>query len=138
MINSTHPEDIASAFTYDSLGNRITDQFGNFNYDNKKQRLQEDWKYIFAYDNNGNLSSEILKSDNSKVTHFIHNSENQLTSIREYNGTAVISETKYFYDVVGRRVIKEHVDSSNSSNSFTRKFSYDNQEILSELDQSAE
>lgn len=134
LINSTHPEDVVSSFTYDSLGNRITDQFGNFNYDNKKQRLLEDWKYIFAYDNNGNLSSKILKTDNAKVIHFIHNTENQLISIREYNGTTVIKETKYFYDAVGRRTKKEHVDLVNTNNSFERKFQYDNQEILFELD----
>lgn len=133
LINSTHPEDIASAFTYDSLGNRVTDQFGNFNYDLKKQRLLGDWKYIYAYDNNGNLSSKILKSDNSKVTNFNHNTENQLISIREYNGAIVTKETNYLYDAVGRRIKKEHVDNTNSANSFERKFQYDNQEILFEL-----
>ncbi|MFA6237880.1 MAG: RHS repeat-associated core domain-containing protein [Bacteriovorax sp.] len=134
LINSTHPEDIASSFTYDSLGNRVTDQFGNFNYDLKKQRLLEDWKYIYSYDNNGNLSSKILKADNTKVTGYSHNSENQLVSIREYNGSTIIKETSYFYDAVGRRIRKEHVDHSNAANSFERNFRYDNQEILFELD----
>ncbi len=134
LISATHPEDVASSFTYDSLGNRITDQLGNYNYDNKRQRLTDDWKYTYAYDNNGNLSSKILKADNTKVTNYIHNSENQLINIKEYNGTSVINETKYYYDAVGRRIRKEHFDYNNSANAFTRKYQYDNQEILFELD----
>ncbi len=137
LINATHPENSVSTFTYDPLGNRITDQYGNYNYDNKKQRLLEDWKYQYAYDNNGNISSKILKTDNSRVTHFIHNSENQLVSIREYNGANIVKETKYTYDVAGRRIKKASVDNTDSSKSFTRKFLYDNQEILFELDESS-
>lgn len=135
LTNATHPEDITSVFMYDSLGNRISDQFGNYNYDNKRQRLIEDWKFIYTYDENGNISSKILKSDNTKVTNYTHNSQNQLIKIEEYEGINVAKETSYFYDVIGRRIQKTHTDHNVNTNSFERKFQYDGDEILTELDE---
>lgn len=133
LISATHPEDVTSIYVYDALGNRITDQYGNYSYDSKKQRLVEDWKYTYVYDFNGNLSSKVLKSDPTKIVNYNYNSQNQLITLKEYDGTTLLKDSRYYYDALGRRVAKLHENHVDNGKSFARKYIYDGQEVLFEL-----
>lgn len=133
LINATNPEDLASVFSYDSLGNRITDRDGNYVYDSKKQKLQEDWKFTYVYDNSGNLISKVLKSDPTKIVNYNYNSQNQLIALKEFDGVTLQKDSRYYYDAIGRRVAKYHTDNTDNTKSFVRKYIYDGQEILFEV-----
>jgi RHS repeat-associated protein len=122
------------SFNYDSLGNRLNDQLGNYSYDASSQRLTEDYKYFYFYDNNGNMSSRMEKLNNSNVTNYTYNSENQLVKIEVFENSSLIKTSEYFFDALGRRIRKKIVDHTNSSKSYARKYIYDGQEILAELD----
>ena len=122
------------SFSYDDLGNRLNDQLGSYNYDSKSQRLTEDYKHIYTYDNNGNLTSIQEKGLNGNFKNLSYSSENQLIKIEQYKSNALIKTSQYFYDALGRRMRKNIIDHQNSNNSFERKFIYDGQEILAELD----
>ncbi|MCT4642649.1 MAG: hypothetical protein N4A33_10185 [Bacteriovoracaceae bacterium] len=122
-------------FTYDNLGNRLSSSHGSYNYDAKKARITSDYKYNYVHDNNGNLTIRQEKANNLNFTNYNYNSENQLTSIEEYTNNSLIKTHNYFYDAVGRRYKKEITDHVHSANSYERKYVFDNQEILSELDE---
>ncbi|MCT4642643.1 MAG: hypothetical protein N4A33_10155 [Bacteriovoracaceae bacterium] len=122
-------------FTYDNLGNRLSSSSGSYNYDPKKARITSDYKYNYVHDNDGNLTIRQDKANTTNFTNYNYNSENQLTSIEEYTNNSLIKTHSYFYDAVGRRYKKEITDHINTSNSYERKYIYDNQEILSELDE---
>ena len=120
------------SFIYDSLGNRTSDQLGNYLYDQTKQRLVEDYQYLYAFDNNGNLTSRQSKVMGSEVTNFIYNSENQLIKVELYDGATLLKEVSYSYNALGKRVTKEITDHQVPANSFTRKYQYDGDELLFE------
>ncbi|MDZ4660041.1 MAG: RHS repeat-associated core domain-containing protein [Pseudomonadota bacterium] len=125
-------------FTYDSLGNRITDQNGNYVYDGTGQLLLEDYKYNYQYDNNGNMTFKFSKFS-SETVKFSYSSENQLVGV-DYlpNFSASASKSvKYAYDALGRRLEKNVIDNTSPADiekTFTRRYVYDNQENLLELD----
>ncbi|MBK24969.1 MAG: hypothetical protein CME70_13310 [Halobacteriovorax sp.] len=133
LTQGTNPESLTENFTYDSNGNRLTDDFGSYNYDANSQRLTEDYRYLYFYDENGNLSSKNSKTD-SKVINYVHNSENQLVGIDYFEGATPTKEITYVYDALGRRVKKQVTDLVTPANSFTRKYVYDGNEILAEFD----
>lgn len=122
------------SFKYDDLGNRVEDATGQYVYDEKRQRLKEDSRFIYSYDDNGNLSGKVSRQDNTSVN-YIHNSENRLIKIESFEGATKIKEVKYVYDALGRRVKKEIVDLQDNSNSFTRKYGYDGEEMLFEFNE---
>nr|BDT28445.1 hypothetical protein BHI3_19110 [Bacteriovorax sp. HI3] len=111
----------------------MTDEKGNYSYGSKKQRLESDWRFNYLYDNNGNMVSKVQRSDSRKITNYEYSSENQLLAIKEYDGPTLLKESFYGYDALGRRVLKEHVDHLDDSKSFTKKFVYDGQSILFEV-----
>jgi RHS repeat-associated protein len=123
------------SFNYDSLGNRLNDQLGSYSYDANSQRLTEDFKYLYFYDNNGNMSSRMEKLNNSNVTNYTYNSENQLVKIEVFENSSMIKTSEYFFDALGRRIRKKITDHQDSAKSYSRKFIYDGQEILAELDE---
>ena len=90
-------------FDYDLLGNCITDTTSQYVYDQKRQRLVEDFRFFYYYDNNGNLSGKVSKTS-SEVTNFIHNTQNQLIGIESFDGQTKTKEVRYVYDALGRRV----------------------------------
>ena len=122
-------------FSYDDLGNRLNDQIGNYQYDSKFQRLKEDYKNFYTFDNNGNMTSIQERGLNGNFKNLSYSSENQLIKIEQYKNNTLIKTSQYFYDALGRRMRKEIIDHQNSNNSFERKFIYDGQEILAELDE---
>lgn len=135
VTNSEITGDYASqSFSYDSLGNRSNDQLGSYAYDNKSQRLTEDYRYQYYYDNNGNLSSKVEKANNANSVNYSYNSENQLIKIETYRNSILTKTSEYFYDALGRRMRKKITDHTDSSKSYERKYIYDGQEILAELD----
>ncbi len=80
-VTSTLPGELSTeTFSYDSLYNRIADADGASTYDPKKLVLQEDWKYFYTFDGNGNLTQKVEKAGfpNSVTTQYQYSSENQL------------------------------------------------------------
>lgn len=117
------------SFEYDNLGNRIADDNGSYSYDQTGQRLTEDWKYLYYFDDAGNLSSKIDKQTND--THqYIYNSENQMIGYQFFkNGTEKELEAIYTFDALGRRIEKV-LNHYKAKQAETRRFSYDGQEIV--------
>lgn len=135
LLSGSHPEADAlhqlEKFTYDDLGNRVTDNQGSFNYDDKKYRLEEDYKYVYAYNQNGNLVTKQEKGLSGKVWNFTYSSENQLVSV-DMSDTGGLARVEYSYDALGRRTQKKVMKGENTS---VRKYVYDSNEIIAELDE---
>lgn len=127
---------INEIFSYDSIGNRTTDRYGNYVYDNHFQTLQEDWQYLYFYDNNGNLTLKNPKNQSQKAYKYLYSSKNQLIQIQVLNGTlgSVIQQIEFRYDAIGRRIQKEVIDTEDSTKSYTKKFVYDGDNVLLEYD----
>ena len=128
-------EYLNEVFDYDKLGNRINSSFGGSSFDPKKQRLMEDHKYVYAYDNNGNMTIQQEKGLSGTFKNFTYSSENQLIKVEEYSSNLLIKTSNYLYDALGRRYKKDIINHQNSSKSFARKYHYDGQEILAEYDE---
>lgn len=117
------------SFEYDNLGNRIADDNGSYSYDQSGQRLIEDWRYLYYFDDAGNLSSKIDKQTNHNYRYF-YNSENMLISYELYkNGNILDIKSYYTFDALGRRVEKVVEDVTNNKISIKR-FSYDGDQIV--------
>lgn len=123
-------------FAYDALGNRITDENGNYVYDSTSQRLTEDWQYNYQYDLNGNLISKIPKNQNAKAYQYVYSSKNQLIQVRVLASSLGAAEKDIFftYDVLGRRMEKKVIDTMNSAQSYSRRYVYDRDNIIAEYD----
>ncbi|MFH1146935.1 MAG: RHS repeat-associated core domain-containing protein, partial [Pseudomonadota bacterium] len=90
------------AFTYDPLGNRLTDAAvpGMWSYDQNNELLGYGTA-VCRYDENGNL---IQKADGAEVLNFFYDVENRLERVEDGGGSPVAS---YYYDPFGRRLSKE-------------------------------
>ena len=129
----------SESFSYDSIGNRTTDQRGDYTYDSKGQRLDEDYLYRYYYDENGNLKSKQKKEvfPYGEVTNYSYSSSNQLIGFKVYESGNLRREANYAYDVLGRRIQKHVIDhdaTSDPARTYTRWYAYDGDEILLELD----
>lgn len=152
LSSATHPENAAGAvsgrspasyssesFEYDALGNRKTDQGGAYAYDEKSQRLTEDYRNFYFYDNNGNLISKQEKGLGGEVTNFMYSSENQLIGFKLYlpGNNDPVKEVAYDYDALGRRIQKRVIDhraEGDVTKTYSRRFVYDRDDILLEYD----
>src|SRR5690606_34155980 len=138
LIASTHPEADAlhalEEFNYDSLGNRTSDNHGSYSYDDKRHRLEEDWKYVYVYDLNGNLTSKQEKGLAGTVWNYIYSSENQLIQVDYFEDGAKKREVFFRYDVQGRRVLKLVRDLQLGTED-EKRYAYDGSEIIAELDE---
>lgn len=144
VTSASNPETNTSlsleTFEYDKNINRTKDQDGNYTYDNKAQRLLEDYRNFYFYDNNGNLTSKQSKNFTGNVTNFIYSSENQLVGIKYFTqagGNNPVKEVSYAYDALGRRIQKKVVDLTapgDLTKTFERRYVYDLSEILLEYD----
>ena len=129
----------AETFNYDSIYNRSNDQDGVYSYDAKSQRLVEDYRNFYFYDNNGNLLSKQAKGMTGEVTNYSYSSENQLLTIKvfEAGNTSPVKEVFYTYNVLGHRVQKQVIDyraPADVTKTFVRRYVYDGSEMLIEYD----
>lgn len=90
------------AFTYDPVGNRLTDAAtpGLWSYDQNNELLGYG-AAVCQYDENGNL---IQKADGAEVMNFFYDIENRLDRVEDDGGTSIAS---YYYDPFGRRLLKD-------------------------------
>jgi len=137
LIGASSPEAAfpydSEGFSYDNIGNRTSDQQGNFYYDTTKRLLEEDYKNLYEYDNNGNLIKKIEKPTASgNFTNYFYNSENQLTGIEIYESENLVKELSFAYDALGRRMVKKFDDHVTQSKSYKKRYLYDGSEILAE------
>ena len=130
LIEATHPipELPHENYVLDSLGNRITSHISSMHVIDKMNRLLEDEKYIYTYDNNGN---QISKKDKitGDIWQYTFNAENKLMQVTRPDGSIV----KFKYDGLGRRYEKEVIDAEGNTVSF-RRYYYDGEDILFEAD----
>lgn len=138
LKTATNPEggaDYASeSFNYDSLGNRTNDQLGSYIYDNKKQRLLEDYQNFYSYDNNGNLITKSRKGMNGSTVNYIYSSDNQLVEVQFFENYLAVKSVFYRYDALGRRTQRTVVNASNPTSPNSKIWIYDGGEIVAELD----
>jgi RHS repeat-associated protein len=90
----------------------------------------------YTYDDNGNLNSRQEKGMTGNFRNFNYSSENQLIGIDFYENSIQTKEVQYKYDALGRRTKKIVIDNQDATKSFEKKYIYDGQEILAELDAS--
>jgi RHS repeat-associated protein len=135
LISASHPEIIMNeVYTYDSLGNRVADQTGNYIYNDSRQKMTEDPSHTFVYDLRGNIVQKTEKLT-GRIHKYTYNSEDKLIKFELYdNGNNLIKDASYTFDVLGRRIEKVVRDYSNNKNT-TRRFVYDGQEVLLALNE---
>lgn len=134
LVSASLPE-LQEIFAYDNLGNRISDNNGNFSYDEKKYRLTEDYTYIYAWDANGNMITKQEKGLNGLVYNYAYTANNQLKQVQLYEGSSLKKEVLMVYDALGRRIKKQVIDQVDDTKSFVRKFLYDGDEIIGVFDE---
>lgn len=124
-------------FFYDALGNRLSDTGGSYTYDPTGQRLTEDWQYTYTYDKNGNMVSKFPKDNSKQAYSFTYSSKNQLIEAKVVNNGPLGTLAKtvaYAYDVLGRRIEKKVVDNIDASKSYTRRYIYNDDSTVAEVD----
>tara|TARA_B110001454_G_scaffold219058_1_gene249667 strand:+ start:18570 stop:19886 length:1317 start_codon:yes stop_codon:yes gene_type:complete len=123
-------------FSYDEIGNRISDNLGSYGYNSTKQILLSTVSSSYISDRNGNIVGKTAISDGANEK-YIYNSLNQLKEIQIYAGNSQLEKTiKYYYDPKGRRIYKSVVNNIDSSKSFSRAYIYDGDNVISEFDNS--
>jgi RHS repeat-associated protein len=116
-------------FDYDSLGNRINDLEGQYKYDQKSQRLTEDYRYFYEYDQNGNLIQKTKKGSLNTFIKYTYSSENQLIKVENYTNGIKEQTVSMKYDALGRR-FEKRIDKGVTSKK--HNYQFDGQEIISE------
>ena len=102
LIEANNPTTNDEAFTYDAVGNRLTDAgvTGDWSYNQNNELLGYDGTAC-EYDANGNM---IRKTSGEQITNYIYNLENRLVRVENGSGTVI---AEYYYDPFGRRLWKE-------------------------------
>ena len=77
--------------------------------------LPEEYKWIYSYDNNGNLIQKTSKQILGTLIKFTFNSDNQLVKIEEFKNNVKTKTVVYTYDALGPRVAKDIVDHQDAS-----------------------
>ncbi|WP_413584447.1 RHS repeat-associated core domain-containing protein [Bdellovibrio sp. HCB274] len=126
------------SFSYNEVGDRVSDGGGTYQYDESSQRLTDDYRFSYQYDFIGNLVLRQAKDSSvDESIRYSYDSKNQLVQVQIYKNlmaspTRVVS---FRYDVLGRRVSKEVVDSTalgDVGKTFKRYYVYDGANILAE------
>jgi len=105
LTGAEHPGDQQDeAFTYDTVGNRLTSvEHDDWTYNSNNELVSYDG-VTYEYDANGNM---VKKTDGGVITSFVYNIENRLVEV--WNGEAGSGSltARYYYDPFGRRLWKE-------------------------------
>ncbi len=103
--NPDIPELTDEAYTYDSVGNRLTsaDTTTTWSY-NQNNELEAYNNTTCTYDANGNM---IKKSVDSTVTTYVYNTEDRLTQVWDGEPDTGSLTASYYYDPFGRRLWKD-------------------------------
>jgi YD repeat-containing protein len=101
LIRAENPTQRDEAFTYDSVGNRLTSAgtTGDWTY-NPNNELGGYDGTNFLYDANGNT---VQKTEGEKVTRYLYNAEDRLVRVEDGSGHVI---AEYDYDPFGRRLWK--------------------------------
>lgn len=105
-------------------------------YDNSGQRIQDDGKYTYVFDLNGNIIYKSNKQNGISYT-FEYSALNQVKKAvitsSPLNGE-VLKTIFYKYDPLGRRISRHVVENTGQYSSQMRKYYYDGSHIIAELD----
>jgi RHS repeat-associated protein len=120
LTDAVHPIIPSEQFSYDPVGNRLSDAYNNtYTYNAGNQLLSYDG-VSFEYDANGNV---ISRTDATGTTTYTYDSENRLIQLITPNSELIT----YKYDPFGRRIEKD-------VNGVITKYVYDGENILLEYD----
>ncbi len=129
LTSATHPAGTSlpvhnETFTYDAVGNRLSDaQRTDYTYD-AANRLVSDSSFTYTYDADGNMTSRSELASGTTTT-FVYNSSDQLVRVEASTYTIAA----YKYDMAGKRVEK-------SVGGVVTRYVYDGPNILAVLDAS--
>ena len=132
LTEAEYPTFSAEQWTYDPLGNRLTDtRTGSEQWQyNENNELLDSVEYRHEYDDNGSLITE-NNPDGTLYRTFEYNAENRVSAVKDSNGDLI---AEYLYDPFGRRV-KKTVYSPPGANPETTWYVYTDQGLMAELDQ---
>ena len=103
LLTADNPVLNDESYTYDDVGNRITDSSvsGSWSYNLNNELLgYEDVEY--DYDENGNLTE--IRIGGSVVWTYVYDAANRLVHVEDGTGTISVD---YYYDPFGRRLWKD-------------------------------
>lgn len=141
LTSATTSSSANEMFSYDSLGNRTSDENGSYEYDQYQDKLTEDWQYKYTYDKNGNLLLKTSKVPNQLSFQHSYDSRNQLVETKIFTNILNTPQKQIFYsyDALGRRIEKRVTDFTNGfPTTKARRYIYDDQNILAEYNQANE
>lgn len=127
LTTASHPEETSlpirdETFSYDAVGNRLSDaERSGYAYD-AANRLISDSSFTYTYDANGNMTGRTELASGTTTT-FVYNSSDQLIRVEASTYTLA----SYKYDIAGKRVEK------NVGGMITR-YVYDGPNVLAILD----
>ena len=128
LMSEQGTPDPAQHFTYDALGNRLSDDAANdYQYD-AANRLLSGNGIAYSYDANGNRKT---KTEAGATTVYHYSGQNQLTGI-DFPAAFAYRSARYAYDPLGRRI--EKVLTNDSGAVTTRRYVYDGANLIAELD----
>ena len=131
LTEADYPRFSAEEWTYDPLGNRMTDtKTGEAEWQyNQNNELLSSIDHSYEYDANGSLIAEYHPDGSVFRTHE-YNAETRLTAIRDGQGNLI---AEYRYDPFGRRIQKTTY-SPPGQNPETTWYLYSDQGLMAELD----
>lgn len=117
-------------FDYDLLGNPTGTGFTV----NSRNQLLETPEYSYSYDQRGNLTLQLSKQSGKSLSlsWTIDNKLKQVTI--KNNGTTTSGIVSFEYDAFGRRTKKTYQDLTNSANSYSKTFIYNQEDLTLELE----
>ena len=124
LIEVTEPDGDKITYTYDKVGNRLTQIINGVKEEyeyNELNQLLEHGDTTYAYDKKGNLRT---KTEDAIATQYFYSPDNHLDQVIFPEG----KEIEYTYDPFGRRISKFTPEG-------TTKFSYDIDDVVIELDE---
>jgi len=114
---------VSENYTYDAVGNRLTDKDSGYTYNLSNQLLSKTGT-AFTYDNNGNM---LTKTGANGTTQYSWDFENRLVQVVAPNADGTSSTISFQYDPFGRRIQKVGPNG-------TLNYIYDGANVRAQLD----